>query len=100
MANSLKFTEKGNVAIGLNLEDGYFRFYVRDTGIGIMEEVKKYVFEAFMQEDFSSTRMYEGSGLGLSIVKGIVTLLGGEISLHSVKGEGTTFYFTIPLGTV
>jgi signal transduction histidine kinase len=44
--------------------------------------------------------MYEGSGLGLSIVKGIVTLLGGEISLHSVKGEGTTLCFTIPLGTV
>jgi PAS domain S-box-containing protein len=100
IANSLKFTETGRVVIGLNRENGSCRFYVRDTGIGIAEEATKYVFESFMQEDFSSTRMYEGSGLGLSIVKGIVTLLGGEVLLHSVKGEGTTFYFTIPLDPV
>jgi len=100
IANSLKFTETGRVVIGLNRENGSCRFYVRDTGIGIAEEATKYVFESFMQEDLSSTRMYEGSGLGLSIVKGIVTLLGGEVSLHSVKGEGTTFYFTIPLDPV
>ncbi|HEY5511660.1 MAG TPA: ATP-binding protein [Prolixibacteraceae bacterium] len=99
MANSLKFTDNGSVSIGLQLEDGYCRFYVRDTGIGIAIDAKNYVFDSFMQEDFSSTRMYEGSGLGLSIVKGIVTLLGGEVSLQSVKGEGTTFFFTIPVNT-
>lgn len=83
--------------MGFSRLDGFCRFFVRDTGIGIAEEAKKYVFDSFMQEDFSSTRMYEGSGLGLSIVKGIVTLLGGEVSLHSVKGEGTTMNFTIPV---
>ena len=99
ISNSLKFTQKGKIIVGMNRLDGHCRFYVRDTGIGIAEEAKKHVFESFMQEDFSSTRTYEGSGLGLSIVKGIVTLLDGEISLQSVKGEGTTFYFSIPIDT-
>jgi signal transduction histidine kinase len=73
--------------------------YVKDTGIGIAENAQKYVFDSFIQEDFSSTRLYEGSGLGLSIVKGIVTLLGGEIHLSSTKGIGTTFSFTLPIDT-
>lgn len=96
IANSLKFTNIGKIIVGFKREKGYCKFYVSDTGIGIAEEAKKYVFDSFMQEDFSSTRMYEGSGLGLSIVKGIINLLGGEVTLHSVKGEGTTMSFTIP----
>ena len=96
ISNSLKFTHIGKIVVGFNRVDGYCKFYVSDTGIGITEEAKKYVFDSFMQEDFSSTRMYEGSGLGLSIVKGIITLLGGEVTLHSVKGVGTTLNFTIP----
>ncbi|MEI7420510.1 MAG: histidine kinase N-terminal 7TM domain-containing protein [Prolixibacteraceae bacterium] len=96
ISNSLKFTNMGKIVVGFNRIDGYCKFYVSDTGIGIAEEAKKYVFDSFMQEDFSSTRMYEGSGLGLSIVKGIITLLGGEVTLQSVKGEGTTMNFTIP----
>ncbi len=99
IGNSLKFTEKGNIWIGMSIENDKAKLFVKDTGIGIGENAQKYVFDSFMQEDFSSTRMYEGSGLGLSIVKGIGSILGGEISLTSVKGEGTTFFFTIPIGT-
>ena len=99
IGNSLKFTVKGNIWIGMSVENDMVKLYVRDTGIGIGENAQKYVFDSFMQEDFSSTRMYEGSGLGLSIVKGIVSILGGEITMSSGKGEGTTFYFTIPIGT-
>ena len=99
VGNSLKFTVRGSICIGLSREKEYLSFFVKDTGIGIAENALQYVFDSFMQEDFSSTRMYEGSGLGLSIVKGIVTLLGGTMNLSSIKGEGTTFHFTIPIGT-
>ncbi len=99
MGNSLKFTEKGSIRIGVTREINNLIFYVEDSGIGIADNVQNYVFDSFMQEDFSSTRMYEGSGLGLSIVKGIVTLLGGQITLSSAKGIGTTIYFSIPIGS-
>ena len=98
LSNALKFTERGTITVGLTSDSGYLKFFVRDTGIGIAAEALEYIFDSFMQEDFSSTRTYEGSGLGLSIVKGIVTLLKGEVTLDSVKGEGATFYFTIPTG--
>ena len=97
VGNSLKFTEKGSISIGLKTGADYLSLYVRDTGIGISEDARKYIFDSFMQEDFSSTRMYEGSGLGLSIVKGIVTLLGGIIILESTKGIGSTFYINFPI---
>lgn len=97
VGNSLKFTEAGSITIGLNLENNKVLLSVKDTGIGIVEEARESVFDSFMQEDFSSTRTYQGSGLGLSIVKGIVTLLGGEISLTSRKGKGTTFYISLPV---
>jgi two-component system CheB/CheR fusion protein len=99
IGNALKFTEKGNVWIGMSIENDKVNLYVKDTGIGIGENAQKYVFDSFMQEDFSSTRMYEGSGLGLSIVKGIVSILGGEIKMSSLKGKGTIFNFTIPVAT-
>lgn len=94
IGNAIKFTEKGTIQIGLEAEEDRITIYVRDTGIGISDEAQKVIFDSFMQEDFSSTRQYEGSGLGLSIVKGIVTLLNGEITLHSNKGEGSIFKIT------
>jgi len=97
VGNSLKFTEKGNIVVGFGREGADILFFVKDTGIGISEQAQEFVFDSFMQEDFSSTRMYEGSGLGLSIVKGIVTLLGGTITLSSTKGIGTIFYFSLPI---
>lgn len=97
MGNSLKFTTKGSVRVGMGTEDGQLLLYVQDTGIGIAPDAQKFVFDSFMQEDFSSTRTYQGSGLGLAIVKGIVTLLDGSITMTSVKGKGTTFLMRFPL---
>jgi signal transduction histidine kinase len=96
VGNSMKFTENGNIVIGMDDQAGLITLYVQDTGIGIAESAQKIIFDSFMQEDFSSTRMYEGSGLGLSIVKGIVTLLGGEIKVFSKKGKGSRFNITFP----
>ena len=61
------------------------------------ENAAKYIFDRFIQENVSNTRGYEGSGIGLSISKGMVELLGGRIWFETVKGEGTAFFFTIPL---
>ena len=97
IGNAIKFTDQGSILISMTREKNLINLFVKDTGIGIGEEAQKFVFDSFMQEDFSSTRVYEGSGLGLSIVKGIISLLGGEIHMSSVKGEGTTFTFTIPM---
>ncbi len=97
VGNALKFTERGSIVIGLKKEDGYLTMYVQDTGIGIAENVQESIFDSFMQEDLSSTRLYEGSGLGLTIVKGIVTLLGGKIKLVSSKGHGSIFNISLPL---
>ncbi|MCK9410872.1 MAG: ATP-binding protein [Prolixibacteraceae bacterium] len=96
VGNALKFTERGSIAIGLRMDEDYLTLFVRDTGIGIAENVQESIFDSFMQEDFSSTRLYEGSGLGLSIVKGIVTLLGGKIKLLSNKGQGSVFNISLP----
>ena len=96
IGNALKFTEMGSIVIGLKMEEDYLTMYVQDTGIGIADNVQESIFDSFMQEDFSSTRLYEGSGLGLSIVKGIVTLLGGKIKLFSSKGKGSTFSVSLP----
>jgi PAS domain S-box-containing protein len=96
VGNALKFTERGSIVIGLKMEEDFLTMFVQDTGIGIAENVQESIFDSFMQEDFSSTRLYEGSGLGLSIVKGIVTLLGGKIKLHSSKGQGSIFNISLP----
>ena len=96
IGNALKFTERGSIVIGLKMEEEYLTMSVQDTGIGIAENVQESIFDSFMQEDFSSTRLYEGSGLGLSIVKGIVTLLGGKIKLFSSKGQGSIFNISLP----
>jgi len=94
--NAVKFTNKGEITFGCKVTDDSYGFFVRDTGVGISSEAHVRIFENFMQEDVSMSRGHEGSGLGLSIAKGIVELLGGEISVESVKGEGSTFSFTLP----
>lgn len=106
VSNAVKFTENGKVRIKVDLEEltripgkedhiARIRFSVIDQGIGITEERQKKIFEAFEQEDMSTTRKYGGIGLGLSISKKLVELMGGEIGLQSVKGNGTTFHFTL-----
>lgn len=103
LSNAIKFTRVGSVSLGYNMKQGLLEFFVRDTGVGIEKEQQQRIFEPFRQEDFTNTRGYEGSGLGLSIVKGLVTQLGGEVTLYSqkpdpVSGEpgGSVFTFSLP----
>lgn len=97
--NALKFTRKGTIDLGYNNDGKLLEFFVRDTGIGIAPEFHAKIFDRFYQVDNAVSRQYTGTGLGLSICKAYVELLGGKIWLHSEVGEGTTFYFTIPLIT-
>lgn len=94
--NAVKFTAQGFIKIGLEINQTNVSFYIKDTGKGIAPEFQTTIFKSFTQEDSYMTRGYEGSGLGLSIAGGIVELLGGKIELHSVKGEGSTFSFSLP----
>lgn len=94
--NAIKFTPQGQISFGYNAQDDGVEFIVKDTGIGISNESMNTIFEAFRQEDVGITRAYEGSGLGLSIAKGIINKLGGKIWLESKKEQGTTVHFTLP----
>lgn len=99
VGNAIKFTPKGKVAIELAAkhEHGVIQFTVKDTGIGMSEEVQKRMFSVFEQANSSTTRNYGGTGLGLAISKKLVELMGGRISLSSKEGEGTAFAFEIQL---
>jgi len=94
--NAVKFTEKGEVRIECEVNDGWLVTQVVDTGIGIKPEDMGKLFEAFRQIETGLTRRYEGTGLGLSICKRLVEMLGGEIWVESEWGEGSTFTFTLP----
>ncbi len=96
ISNSIKFTEKGHIEIGVSETEDSVTFSVSDTGIGIKENEKDVIFEKFRQVDYSSTRQYEGIGLGLSIVKELVEMHDGHISVVSEYGKGATFSFTLP----
>jgi len=98
--NANKFTENGKIVVTSKLEGDKIVASVSDTGIGIDQKDQKYVFEKFYQAgrfDPSNPQEQQGSGLGLYISKNIVNLHGGEMWLESVKGKGSTFYFSIPL---
>jgi len=94
--NSIKFTKKGSVDMGFKLINNEIEIFVKDTGTGIEDDAQQRIFSHFMQENVSCTRAYEGNGLGLSIARGIIQLLGGDIHLESAKNVGTTFYLTLP----
>ena len=95
--NATKFTDKGEVKFKISSSGDRLVFDVIDTGIGISEEDQKVVCEEFRQADGSSSRKYGGTGLGLSICKKIADLHGGDLSLTSKMGYGSTFTFKIPL---
>ncbi len=102
LGNAIKFTASGEIALRtelLQLQDGHaiVHFAVRDTGIGISSHKQDLIFDAFSQEDTSTTRKYGGTGLGLSICRRLVELMGGRIWLHSQLGEGSTFHFSVQL---
>ena len=94
--NAIKFTSSGSIIFGYKQKGPDLEFFVKDTGAGIDEAAQARIFDQFAQENISDTRGHEGSGLGLTIAKDIIGILGGRISLISAKGQGSTFYFTIP----
>ena len=97
--NAIKFTSLGSINFGYAVKPGTIDFFVIDTGIGIAPEFHEHIFEPFMQEIITDTRGHEGSGLGLSIIKGFLKLLGSEIRLESAKGQGASFFFSLPIET-
>ncbi len=96
ISNAIKFTNEGSIQVNCRLEGSYLLFVVKDTGIGIPPDKHQKIFDRFFQVDFSETRLYGGTGLGLSVVKSYVHFLKGEVYLDSKPGKGSTFYFTIP----
>ena len=94
--NAIKFTREGYVKVEYKLNSTELKITVSDTGIGIAAENQKTIFDYFVQADHSHSSGYEGSGLGLSITRGYVKLLNGEISVSSTPGEGTSFTFVLP----
>ncbi len=94
--NAIKFTYSGSIHLGCRLINEKLFFYVKDTGIGILPENRDIIFERFRQVEDTLTRKFGGSGLGLSISKALVELMGGEISVDCDSATGSTFYFTIP----
>ena len=101
VSNAIKFTKKGEIFVEIKLVQNtkhgemIIGFEVKDTGIGIAEDKLNRLFKAFSQVDCSTTRKYGGTGLGLVISERLIDLMGGQISVESTEGEGTSFYFTI-----
>ena len=99
--NAIKFTDEGSIEFGYKLIENQqhapqIEFYVKDTGIGIPADRLKAIFDRFVQADISDIRAHQGAGLGLSISKAYIEMLGGKIRVESQEGAGSIFYFTLP----
>ncbi len=100
VGNALKFTSEGFIKMGYKVKENQLEIFVEDTGIGIPINMQEEIFDRFSQVERTSTRVFGGSGLGLSISKGYAELLGGNIKLQSEIGKGSIFYVTIPFKKV
>ena len=104
VSNAVKFTDRGSVSVEVSLARPHgpgvrhARFSVTDTGIGISDEMQASLFQKFSQADESITRRFGGTGLGLAVAKQLVELMGGEVGVESTLGQGSRFWFEIPLG--
>ncbi|MDA3883349.1 MAG: ATP-binding protein [Bacteroidales bacterium] len=94
--NALKFTHKGKIVVGCYIEQGHIVLYVRDSGIGIAEHKQSIIFDRFVQVYDDQTHLYEGSGLGLSIVRSYVNMLDGTVWLESELHKGSAFFVSLP----
>lgn len=94
--NAIKFTREGRVEFGFECREEELQFFVRDTGIGIPEDDQDLIFDHFVQAGLADNVIHEGSGLGLSIAKGIMSMMGGRIWLRSSAREGSVFYVAVP----
>lgn len=101
--NAIKFTDKGSIELGYSLKkesnSPELEFYIKDTGVGIPKAKQLAIFDRFIQANLTDKRAFEGAGLGLSISKAYVELLGGKLWVESQEGKGSIFYFTIPYNT-
>jgi len=100
LGNSYKFTESGHIRLVLSRDTNQFKFVVEDTGVGINKSARGKVFKPFIQEDSSTTKKFGGTGLGLTICKKFVKMMGGHINFISEEGKGSSFWFEIPLEIV
>ena len=94
--NAIKYSDKGSIEFGYIKKGKFIEFYVKDTGVGIPKNRQKAIFDRFVQADISDKKAYQGAGLGLSISKAFVEMLGGKIWVESEVGEGSIFYFSLP----
>jgi signal transduction histidine kinase len=97
LSNGIKFTEKGEVQLGCAVNEGVLEVTIADTGVGIAAENIEYVFEPFWQAEQTATRKTSGTGLGLSVTRKLARLLGGDVTVASRMGAGTTFLLTLPI---
>jgi signal transduction histidine kinase len=97
LSNGIKFTERGEVQLGCDVSDGVLEVSIADTGVGIAAENIEYVFEPFWQAEQTPTRKTGGTGLGLSVTRKLARLLGGDVTVASKMGAGTTFLLTLPM---
>lgn len=100
ISNAVKFTEQGSVTICVASTPSGFRFEISDTGIGFNAEQQAVIFERFRQADGSITRKFGGTGLGLAISRELVAAMGGELECRGRSGQGSTFWFTLPLQVI
>ncbi|MCW3786133.1 PAS domain-containing sensor histidine kinase [Plebeiibacterium sediminum] len=95
--NAIKYSDKGIITIGYRCEEGAVVCYVKDTGLGVEDCMRQKIFDRFVRSTNTAKTKVEGAGLGLSICKAYVKMLGGNIWVESIFGEGSTFYFTLPV---